>query len=428
MQIKNIIAQEILDSRGNPTVMATLKLADGSEHHSMVPSGASTGKYEALELRDGDKTRYGGKGVVQAVNNVNKIISPAASGKDPVNQEDIDKLLLELDGTETKSKLGANAILAVSIAVTKAGAYTKKLPLYYHISELMGKQTDNFILPIPMMNVLNGGKHAEKSSDMQEYMLMPFGASNISEAVRYGAETFQTLGKILKEKGFATTVGDEGGYAPSLGNNSAPLQLAIEAIERAGYKPGRDISIALDPASSEFFADNKYNLASEGTVKTSEEMVQMYSDWTQKYPIVSIEDGLAEDDWEGWQKLTQEIGGKVQLVGDDLFVTNVKRLQTGIDKKAGNSILIKLNQIGTVTETLNAIKLAEKNGFASVISHRSGETEDTFIADLAVGTGSGQIKTGSLSRSERVAKYNRLMAIERELGEKASLAKLSFKK
>ena len=426
MNITSITSQEILDSRGNPTVQATVILDDLSVHTAAVPSGASTGSHEALELRDGDTARYNGKGVLQAVHNVTQVLSPALTGKDPSDQKAIDTLMLELDGTPTKAKLGANAILSVSMAVARAAAHANGMPLYAYIATLFGNPTDHFFLPVPMMNVLNGGKHADKSSDMQEYMIMPTGAPTMSEAVRYGAEVFQTLGKLLHAKGHATTVGDEGGYAPSLGSNQAPLELIIEAIEKAGYKAGTDIGIALDPASTEFYQEGKYNLASENSIKTPQEMIALYKNWIEQYPIVSIEDGLAEDDWGFWTQLTQEIGGRVQLVGDDLFVTNVQRLQSGIDKKAGNSILIKLNQIGTVSETIDSITLAKANGYTAVVSHRSGETEDTFIADFVVGAGTGQIKTGSLSRSERIAKYNRLMVIEHELGSKASYSKMPF--
>lgn len=428
MKITNVMAEEILDSRGNPTLQAHITLDDGSIHISAVPSGASTGSHEALELRDGDKSRYGGKGVTKAVENVNKIIAPTLVGLDNFDQVKIDEGMIALDGTETKSKLGANAILAVSMAVTRAGAHAAGLPLYAYIATLFGKSTDKFILPVPMMNVLNGGKHATGSSDMQEFMIMPTGAPSIAEAVRYGSEVFQTIGKILHDGGHATSVGDEGGYAPSLGSNEAPLKLILQAIEKAGYKAGTDIGIALDPASTEFYAEGKYNLASESVVETSQQMVARYAKWMEMYPIISLEDGLAEDDWDGWTALTAAVGKDHQLVGDDLFVTNVARLQMGIDKKAGNSILIKLNQIGSVTETVRAIELATKSGMTSVVSHRSGETEDTFIADFVVGAGTGQIKTGSLCRSERIAKYNRLMSIERELGNRASYAVMPFKK
>jgi len=428
MKISSIFAQEVLDSRGNPTVMATLTLENGSSVEAMVPSGASTGSHEALELRDKDKSRFGGKGVLKAVANVNDVIAPALIGMDATAQQAIDDKMLALDGTPTKSKLGANAILAVSMAVTKAGALASGKKLYAYIAELFGNSTDSFKMPIPMMNVLNGGKHALGTTDMQEYMIMPIGAPSIAEAVRWGAETFHALGKMLKEKGFQTTVGDEGGYAPSLKRNEEPLELIIAAIEKAGYRPGIDIAIAQDPASSEFFKDGKYELATENKSLTSEEMVELYASWVEKYPIVSIEDGLSEDDWSGFTAQTARIGGRIQIVGDDLFVTNVERLQKGIDSKAGNSILIKLNQIGSVSETIAAMKLASANGFTSVVSHRSGETEDSFIADFVVGAGSGQIKTGSLSRSDRIAKYNRLMVIERELGSKATMAEFPFKK
>ncbi len=428
MKISSIFAQEVLDSRGNPTVMATLTLENGSSVEAMVPSGASTGSHEALELRDEDKSRFGGKGVLKAVANVNDVIAPALFGMDVTKQQEIDDKMLALDGTPTKSKLGANAILAVSMAATKAGALASGKKLYAYIAELFGNSTESFKMPIPMMNVLNGGKHALGSTDMQEYMIMPIGAPSIAEAVRWGAETFHALGKMLKEKGFQTTVGDEGGYAPSLKRNEEPLELIIAAIEKAGYRPGVDIAIAQDPASSEFFKDGKYHLATENKSLTSEEMVELYASWVEKYPIVSIEDGLSEDDWSGFTAQTARIGNRVQIVGDDLFVTNVERLQKGIDAKAGNSILIKLNQIGSVSETIAAMKLASAHGFTSVVSHRSGETEDSFIADFVVGAGSGQIKTGSLSRSDRIAKYNRLMVIERELGSKVSMAEFPFKK
>lgn len=426
MKITSIVAAEILDSRGNPTVSARLTLEDGSVHMAAVPSGASTGSHEALELRDGDKKRYGGKGVLKAVGNVNTKIAPALTGMDVADQTTLDQAMLSVDGTETKSNLGANAMLAVSMAATRGAAHAQGIPLYAYIATLFGNATDSYVMPVPMMNVLNGGKHASKSSDMQEFMIMPVGAQSIAEAVRYGSEVFQTLGKILHEAGHATTVGDEGGYAPSLGNNQAPLDMIRAAVEKAGFVFGKDIAIALDPASTEFYANGKYILTSENTVKTSDEMVALYVEWVEKYPIVSLEDGLAEDDWDGWVKLTAAVSGKTQLVGDDLFVTNPARLQMGIDKKAGNSILIKLNQIGTVTETVNAIKLAKANGYTAVVSHRSGETEDAYIADFVVGAGTGQIKTGSLSRSERIAKYNRLMAIEKELGSKASYARMPY--
>jgi enolase len=428
MKIKNIIAQEILDSRGNPTVMATVILKNGIEAESKVPSGASTGSHEALELRDGDENRYLGKGTLKAVANVNDKIAPALIGMDATNQKEIDQAMIDLDGTPTKSNLGANAILAVSMATTKAAAASKGIRLYEYIAELFGNSTNTFKMPIPMMNVLNGGKHAIGSTDMQEYMIMPIGAPSVTEAVRWGSEVFHTLGKMLKAKGFQTTVGDEGGYAPSLKRNEEPLELIIEAIKKAGYEPGVQIAIAQDPAASEFFEDGKYQLKTENKALTSEEMVELYTEWIEKYPIVSIEDGLDEDDWAGFIAQTTKMGDKIQIVGDDLLVTNVERLQKAIDEKACNSILIKLNQIGTVSETIEAIKLAHSNGMTAIVSHRSGETEDSYLADFVVGSGAGQIKTGSLSRSDRVAKYNRLMVIERELGERAEMAEFPFKK
>ncbi len=428
MKIVKITGREILDSRGSPTVEATVELENGSKATSAVPSGASTGSHEALELRDGDVKRFGGKGVLKAVDNVNKAIAAKVVGMDPSDQAAVDAAMLQLDGTPTKEVLGANAILAVSMAVCKAAAMAKGVPLYQHVAELFGYPTDRYVMPIPMMNVLNGGKHAIKSTDMQEFMVMPIGASSLHEAVRYGAEVFAVLAKILKKMGFATTVGDEGGYAPSLKANEEPLKLMIQAITEAGFVPGKDIAIALDPASTEFYADGKYDLATEGKKLTSAEMVELYSKWIEQYPIVSIEDGLAEDDWAGFTDMTAKVGAKLQIVGDDLFVTNPERLQKGIDLKAGNSILIKLNQIGTVSETIEAIKLAKSAGMTAVVSHRSGETEDTFIADFVVGAGTGQIKTGSLCRSERIAKYNQLMRIEEELGDRATLAPFPFRR
>lgn len=430
MKIKSIFAQEILDSRGNPTVWTTLTLENGQIVTSGVPSGASTGSHEAIELRDDDKSRYEGKGVLKAVANVNEIIAPALIGWEVTEQKAIDEKMLALDGTENKANLGANAILSVSMAVTKAGAISKNMPLYQYIAELFGNPTDHYTLPIPMMNVLNGGKHASKSADMQEFMIMPVGAPTVAEAVRYGAEIFHKIGKLLAKKGFATTVGDEGGYAPSLGTNEAPLELMVEAIKETGYKPGEQVAIALDPASTEFYLvdEDKYDLATEGKKLTSAEMIEKYMAWFEKYPIISIEDGLAEDDWSGFVEKTAKLGKRMQIMGDDLFVTNSDRLQKGIDMRAGNSILIKLNQIGTVSETIDAIMLAKAHDYTAVVSHRSGETEDSFIADFVVGAGTGQIKTGSLCRSERIAKYNRLMVIEKELGNKASYAKFPFKK
>ncbi|MCL2110389.1 phosphopyruvate hydratase [Microgenomates group bacterium] len=427
MKIAKVDALEVLDSRGNPTVMAMVMVEDGTYSESLVPSGASTGIYEALELRDGDESRYLGKGCLTAVRNVREVIAPSLVGHEVTDQAGIDKIMLELDGTETKAKLGANAILAVSMACVKAAAKATGQPLYAYVAELFGRSKDRYILPIPMMNVLNGGKHAIGSSDMQEYMLFPIGATSFKEALRMGVETFQHLGKILVAEGFQTTVGDEGGYAPALENNARPIEVAVEAMKKAGYEPRKDIAIALDPAASEFFDEEKkiYDLKTERRTLSSEEMVALYQEMVAKYPIVSIEDGLAEDDWEGFRLMTERMGASTQIMGDDLFVTNVGRLQRGIEQKAANSILIKLNQIGSVSETIAAIKMAEAAGYTSIVSHRSGETEDSFIADFVVGAGTGQIKTGSCSRSERIAKYNRLLQIEYELGDRAELAKWS---
>ena len=418
-KISKIFAREILDSRGNPTVEVDLTLSDGSFGRAAVPSGASTGSYEAVELRDGDKKRYGGKGVLKAVENANTILKKALCGKE-WNQKTLDAKMIEVDGTENKAKLGANAILGISLAFAHAVSKSEKKPLYKYFKDL-AKTGYAVRLPVPMMNIINGGKHAENSTDLQEFMIMPIGAPTFAEALRYGAETFHALKKILKAKGLNVSVGDEGGYAPALPNNEAAIQVIIEAIQAAGYKPGKDISIAIDGAASELFnkEKNKYVLASENKELTSEEMVSFYENLVAKYPIVSIEDGLAEDDWTGYTIMTKKLGKKVQIVGDDLFVTNIKKLQEGIEKKACNSILIKLNQIGTVSETIDAIKMAKKAGYTSVVSHRSGETEDSTIADLVVGLGTGQIKTGSLCRSERVCKYNQLLRIEQELGKKA---------
>ena len=418
-KISKIFAREILDSRGNPTVEVDLTLGDGSFGRAAVPSGASTGSYEAVELRDDDKKRYGGKGVLKAVENINTTLKKSLVGKE-WNQKTLDQKMIEVDGTENKANLGANAILGISLAFAHAAAKSEKKSLYKYFKEI-GK-TGNFVrLPVPMMNIINGGRHAENSTDLQEFMIMPIGAKTFAEALRYGAETFHALKKILKGKKMNVSVGDEGGYAPSLPNNEAAIQVIIEAIEAAGYKPGKDISIAIDGATSELFdkTKGKYILTSEKKELTSEEMVSWYENLVNKYPIVSIEDGLAEDEWGGYELLTKKLGKKVQIVGDDLFVTNIKRLKEGIEKKAGNSILIKLNQIGTVTETIDAINMAKKAGYTSVVSHRSGETEDSTIADLVVGLGTGQIKTGSLCRSERICKYNQLLRIEQELGKKA---------
>ncbi len=407
-------AREILDSRGNPTIEVDVRLSGGAFGRAAVPSGASTGVHEALELRDGDPKRFGGKGVLKAIANVNGKIAAALRGLDATRQSEIDARLIELDHTENKSNLGANAMLGVSLAVAHAAAAAKNLPLYRYLNP------DAHVMPVPMMNVLNGGSHADSSVDMQEFMIVPVGAPTMADAVRMGAEVFHALAKVLKKLGHSTNVGDEGGYAPNLKSNEEPVELILQAISNAGYQPGADVAIALDPASSEFFDDGKYVFArSDKKARTSAEMVKFYADWVSRYPIVSIEDGLAEDDWDGWKVLTRELGPKIQLVGDDIFVTNTKRLERGIKEHVANSILIKVNQIGTLTETLGAIEMARKAGYTSVISHRSGETEDTTIADLAVATGTGQIKTGSLSRSERNAKYNRLMRIAEELGARA---------
>lgn len=414
-KITKIHAREILDSRGNPTVEVDITLSDGSFGRAAVPSGASTGSYEAVELRDEKNKRYGGKGVLKAVENVNVILKKALVGKE-WNQRTLDNKMIEVDGTENKGKLGANAILGVSLSFAHASATSVKKPLYKYFKEI-GKTGVPMRMPVPMMNIINGGKHAENSTDLQEFMIMPIGAKTFAEALRYGAETFHALKKILKKRGLNVSVGDEGGYAPSLPNNEAAIQVIIEAIELAGYKPGKDISIAIDGATSELFdkTKNKYILASEKKELTSEEMVGFYEMLVSKYPIVSIEDGLAEDDWAGYELMTKKLGKKVQIVGDDLFVTNVKKLKEGIDRKVANSILIKANQIGTISETIDAINMANKAGYTSVVSHRSGETEDSTIADLVVGLGTGQIKTGSLCRSERVCKYNQLLRIEEEL-------------
>jgi enolase len=413
--IELIRAREILDSRGDPTVAVDVLLANGSRGAAMVPSGASTGAHEAVELRDGEKGRYRGKGVRRAVGNVDDLIAPELIGEDAADQSAIDKILLELDGTENKSKLGANAMLGVSLACARAAANAVGLPLYRYLGGPLART-----LPVPMMNVLNGGKHATDSADMQEYMIVPLGRESFSEAIRAGSEVFHALKDILHDKGMGTGVGDEGGFAPAgLKDNEEPIRLIMQAIEKAGYKPGDDIAIALDPASTEFFESGNYVLARENRRLRADELIAQYADWRARYPIVSIEDGLAEDDWDGWARLTAKLGDKVQLVGDDLFVTNVERIRKGVSSNVANAVLIKLNQIGTLSETIEAIELAHRSGYASVISHRSGETEDTTIADLVVALNTGQIKTGSLSRSERVAKYNRLMEIELELQDAA---------
>jgi len=421
--IKEVKAREILDSRGNPTVEVDVVLEDGSLGRAAVPSGASTGEHEAVELRDGDKSRYMGKGVTKAVSNVTGEIAQKVTGMDAAEQKALDETLIALDGTPNKSRLGANAILGVSLAAAKAVAVSRGVPLFKYIG---GDDAD--ILPIPMMNIINGGEHADNNVDLQEFMIMPIGASSFKEALRMGSEVFHNLKKILADKGLATSVGDEGGFAPNLESNEEAVEIILEAIARAGYKAGEDIFIALDPASSEFFKGGKYILTDEAKPeRTSEEMVEFYEDWVGKYPIVSIEDGLAEDDWDGWKVLTDKLGSKIQLVGDDLFVTNTERLKEGIEKGVGNSILIKVNQIGTLTETLAAIDMAKKAGYTAVISHRSGETEDTTIADLAVATGVGQIKTGSLCRTDRICKYNELLRIEEELGKNARYGKEIWK-
>ena len=417
--ITKIHAREILDSRGNPTIQVDVQLASDALGQAAVPSGASTGENEAVELRDGDVKRYGGKGVLKAVANVNKIIAPKLKGKSPHAQREIDELMRQLDGTENKSKLGANAILGVSMAVCRAAALDAELPLYAYIRKLHGGKGP-VILPAPMMNVLNGGAHATNNVDFQEFMLFPVGAPTFAEALRYGAETFHTLKKILQKRGLVTAVGDEGGFAPNLKTNDEAVEAILEAIQTAGYKPGKDIAIALDPAASEFYDNGAYVFKkSDGSRKSPAEMVELYGKWIEKYPIVSLEDGMGEEDREGWLAITKALGRKLQLVGDDNFVTNPKIFAEGIRDGIANAILIKLNQIGTVSETLETVAMAQQAGYGTVISHRSGETEDPFIADFAVGTGAGQIKTGSLCRSERIAKYNRLLAIEEELGKKA---------
>ncbi|HEU5412713.1 MAG TPA: phosphopyruvate hydratase [Candidatus Angelobacter sp.] len=417
LTIVDIHARQILDSRGNPTVEAEVTLGDGSVGRAAVPSGASTGEHEAVELRDGDSERYMGKSVLTAVGNVNLPIADALQGMDVTDQRRIDDIMLELDGTPNKGKLGANAILAVSMACARAGANALKMPLYRYLGGIGAN-----ILPVPMMNILNGGAHADSNVDFQEFMAMPVGAETFSDALQWGAEVFHTLKSVLKKRGYNTAVGDEGGFAPSLKANGEAIELILEAIRQAGYEPGQDVAIALDPAASEFFDKDrgKYIFKkSDKSVKSSQDMVAFWADWVRQYPIVSIEDGLAEDDWTGWRLLTDELGDKIQLVGDDLFVTNTERLSRGIEEGVANSILIKVNQIGSVSETLDAIDLARRNGYTAVISHRSGETEDTFIADLAVATGVGQIKTGSASRTDRIAKYNQLLRIEEELDESA---------
>jgi len=415
-----VSGREILDSRGNPTVEADVVLADGSLGRAAVPSGASTGEHEAVELRDGDKRRYLGKGTLTAVNNINTEIAKAVQGLDASDQAAVDRKMIELDGTPNKGRLGANAILAVSMAVARASAESQVTPLYRYLGGVGAN-----LLPVPMMNILNGGAHADNSVDPQEFMIAPYGAAKFSEALRMGAEVFHTLKGVLKTRGYSTSVGDEGGFAPSLKSNDEALEAVMEAITKAGYKPGEQIGIALDPAASEFFdkANNKYVFKkSDNSERSSEQMVEFWSSWARQYPIVSIEDGMAEDDWAGWKMLTDALGAKVQLVGDDLFVTNTKRLSMGIEKGVANSILVKVNQIGSLTETLESMRMAFAAGYTAIVSHRSGETEDAFIADLAVATCAGQIKTGSASRTDRIAKYNQLLRIEEELGTAAQFA------
>ena len=415
--IEDVIGREILDSRGNPTVEVDVFLTDGSVGTALVPSGASTGAHEAVELRDGDAARYGGKGVLTAVGHINETMRPELIGVDAVDQIGLDRLLIDLDGTPNKGKLGANALLGVSLAVAHAAAESVGLPLYRYLGGA-GART----LPVPLVNILNGGKHAIDSTDFQEFMIAPLGAPTFREGLRWAAETFHALGKLLHDEGLTTTVGDEGGYAPSLGSNEDAIAAVLTAIERAGYTPGEQIAIALDPATTELYADGRYSLAREDRALTGAELIDFWADWADRYPIVSLEDGLAEDDWEGWAQLTERLGDRIQLVGDDLLVTNTERLSRAIRERSANSILVKLNQIGTLTETIEAVEMAQRAGWTAVISHRSGETEDTTIADLVVALNTGQIKTGSISRSERIAKYNRLLRIEEELADAAVYA------
>jgi enolase len=420
MEITNVIGREILDSRGNPTVEADVFLADGSMGRAAVPSGASTGEHEAVELRDGDKGRYLGKGTRTAAQNILNEIAPALLGTDAERQQQIDRLMMSLDGTSNKARLGANAILAVSMAVARAAAASQQTPLYRYLGG-----AGACLLPVPMMNILNGGAHADNSVDPQEFMIAPYGAERFSDALRWGAEVFHTLKGVLKKRGYSTSVGDEGGFAPNLKSNDEALEVVLEAITQAGYKPGDEIGIALDPAASEFYDRAKKTYIfkkSDKSERTSEQMCAFWGEWVRQYPIVSIEDGMAEDDWAGWKTLTDQLGKKIQLVGDDIFVTNCERLQMGIERGVANSILVKVNQIGTLTETLEAMKMAADAGYTAVVSHRSGETEDTFIADLVVATGAGQIKTGSASRTDRIAKYNQLLRIEEDLGSAARYA------
>ncbi len=420
-KIGRVLAREILDSRGNPTVEVDVVLQDGTVGRAAVPSGASTGVHEALELRDGDKSRYVGKGVLKAVENVRKVLAPALQGRDPSDQRELDRRMLDLDGTDTKSKLGANAILGASLALARAASLSKGVPLFEHIRQAFGIRSDECLFPVPLMNILNGGAHADNNVDLQEFMVAPVCGGRFREALRAGAEVFHSLKGVLKKAGYSTGVGDEGGFAPSLKSNEEALQVILRAIELAGYKPGKDVFLALDCASNEYLEAGSYRLEGEAEVKnrSAREMVDFYDQWVGRYPIVSIEDGLAEDDWEGWKALTDRLGKKTQLVGDDLFVTNTKRLKDGISRGVANAILVKVNQIGSLTETVEAVQTAQKAGYATIISHRSGETEDSFIADLAVALNAGQIKTGSASRSERIAKYNQLLRLEESLGDRA---------
>jgi enolase len=417
MEIENVRGREILDSRGNPTLEVEVTLIDGGSGRAAVPSGASTGSHEALELRDGDAARYGGKGVLRAVEHVNGEIAGAVVGLSALDQAAVDQALIELDGTKDKSRLGANAILGVSLAVARAAADSLALPLYRYLGGPAAR-----LLPVPMFNILNGGKHAADSTDFQEFMVMPVGASTFAEALRMGAEVYHALGKVLQKRGLSTNVGDEGGFAPSLPSNEAAIEVVLAAVEASGYRPGEQVALALDPAASEFYRDGKYVLAREGRELSAEELAAFWEAWCDKYPIVSIEDGMAEDDWSGWWQLTARLGRRIQIVGDDLFVTNVERLAKGVREGAANSILIKLNQIGTLTETMAAIEMAQRAGWTAVVSHRSGETDDTTIADLSVAAGTGQIKSGAPARGERVVKYNRLLGIEEELGSAARYA------
>ncbi len=426
MKIKLLHAQEILDSRGNPTIECVTTLYDGSTGWAAIPSGASTGKYEAVELRDNDPKRYGGAGVLKAIENVNTVIQSAVQGLDAEDQEKLDKTMIELDGTENKAKLGANAILSISLSAARAEAASEKKPLYEYLTKFNPDFKGIYTMPLTMMNVLNGGKHGNWASDIQEYIIFPTGAKNIQDSIRMGVEVYQALKSVLKSKGYAVAVGDEGGYAPQFKSNEEPFQILMEAIQKAGYTPGVDISLGIDGAASEFFLEGKYQLKKEGLVLSTDELVEFYLNLWKKYPIVSMEDIFDQDDWEGFKKLYQKTEGKMQVMGDDIFVTNIKRLQKGIDEKTCNSILIKLNQIGTLTETVDAVLMSRKAGMTAVVSHRSAETEDSFMADFVVAMGTGQIKTGAPARGERTAKYNQLMRIERELGNKAQFAKFPF--